>query len=81
MTESFDSKEFLKLGISFGSCEISILFNSPPESEAFTSLSTYSLADKIILLNNGEVEKIGESKELMGNILSKANCCRLGGEA
>lgn len=40
-----------------------------------------NIADKIILLNNGEVEKIGESKELMGNILSKANCCRLGGEA
>lgn len=40
-----------------------------------------NIADKIILLNNGEVEKIGESKELMGNILSKANCCKLGGEA
>ena len=40
-----------------------------------------NIADKIILLNNGEVEKIGESKKLMGNILSKANCCKLGGEA
>ena len=40
-----------------------------------------NIADKIILLNNGEVEKIGESKELMGNILSNANCGRLGGEA
>ena len=39
-----------------------------------------NIADKIILLNNGKVEKIGESKDLIGNILSKAKCCKLGGE-
>lgn len=39
------------------------------------------IADKVILLNNGEIEKIGESKELMKNIIPKTNCCKLGGDA
>ena len=39
------------------------------------------IADKIILLNNGEIEKIGESKDLMKNIIPKTNCCKLGGDA
>lgn len=39
------------------------------------------IADKVILLNNGEIEKIGESKDLMKNIIPKANCCKLGGDA
>ncbi len=39
------------------------------------------IADKVILLNNGEIEKIGESKELIKNIISKTNCCKLGGDA
>ena len=47
----------------------------------FENMRETTKGTTIILLNNGEVEKIGESKELMGNILSKANCCRLGGEA
>ena len=38
-------------------------------------------ADKVILLNNGEIEKIGESKDLMKNIIPKTNCCKLGGDA
>ena len=37
--------------------------------------------DKVILLNNGEIEKIGESKDLMKNIIPKTNCCKLGGDA
>lgn len=39
------------------------------------------IADKVILLNNGEIAKIGESKDLMGSILPKTNCCKLGGDA
>lgn len=39
------------------------------------------IADKVILLNNGEIAKIGESKDLMGNVLPKTNCCKLGGDA
>ena len=39
------------------------------------------IADKVILLNNGEIEKIGESKDLMKNIIPKTNCCKLGGDA
>lgn len=39
-----------------------------------------NIADKIILLNNGTVEKIGQSEEIVGKILTKANCCKLGGK-
>lgn len=39
------------------------------------------IADKVILLNNGKIEKIGESKDLMKNIIPKTNCCKLGGDA
>lgn len=39
------------------------------------------IADKVILLNNGEIEKIGESKDLMKSIIPKTNCCKLGGDA
>ncbi len=39
------------------------------------------IADKVILLNKGEIEKIGESKDLMKNIIPKTNCCKLGGDA
>lgn len=38
------------------------------------------IADKVILLNNGEIEKFGESKDLMKNIIPKTNCCKLGGD-
>ena len=39
------------------------------------------IEDKVILLNKGEIEKIGESKDLMKNIIPKTNCCKLGGDA
>lgn len=39
-----------------------------------------NIADKIILLNEGKVDKIGEAKEIVGTILAKPNCCKLGGE-
>ncbi len=38
-----------------------------------------NIADKIILLNNGTIENIGETKEIVGKILLKTNCCKLGG--
>ena len=40
-----------------------------------------NIADKIILLNNGKVEKEGEAEEIVGTILAKSSCCKLGGEA
>lgn len=40
-----------------------------------------NIADKIILLNNGKVEKEGEAEEILGTILAKSSCCKLGGEA
>lgn len=38
-----------------------------------------NIADKIILLNNGTIENIGKTKEIVGKILLKTNCCKLGG--
>ena len=38
-----------------------------------------NIADNIILLNNGTIENIGETKEIVGKILLKTNCCKLGG--
>ena len=38
-----------------------------------------NIADKIILLNNGTIENIGETEEIVGKILLKTNCCKLGG--
>lgn len=40
-----------------------------------------NIADKIILLNNGTVEKVGEPDNIVGTILAKSNCCKLGGNA
>ncbi len=40
-----------------------------------------NIADRIILLNGGKVEKIGKSQEIVGTILAKSSCCKLGGEA
>lgn len=40
-----------------------------------------NIADKIILLNEGKIDKVGEAKEIVGTILAKSNCCKLGGEA
>lgn len=39
-----------------------------------------NIADQIILMNSGKIEKIGKSKELMQIVLEdKSKCCRLGG--
>lgn len=40
-----------------------------------------NIADKIILLNSGEISKIGKAENIVGTILAKSNCCKLGGEA
>ncbi len=38
------------------------------------------IADQIILMNSGKIEKIGKSKELMQIVLEdKSKCCKLGG--
>lgn len=42
-----------------------------------------NIADEIILLNNGHIEKIGKKEEVMSSILKteKSDCCKLGGES
>lgn len=42
-----------------------------------------NIADEIVLLNNGHIEKIGKKEEVMSSILKteKSNCCKLGGES
>ncbi len=42
-----------------------------------------NIADEIVLLNNGHIEKIGKKEEVMPSILKteKSDCCRLGGES
>lgn len=39
-----------------------------------------NIADQIILLNDGKVEKTGGAKNIVGTIMPKSNCCKLGGE-
>ena len=39
-----------------------------------------NIADNIILLNNGKVEKVGKPKDIENAIFTKAPCCKLGGE-
>ena len=39
-----------------------------------------AIANTIILLNNGKIEKTGSSTQMMNEILVKPNCCKLGGE-
>lgn len=39
-----------------------------------------TIANTIILLNNGKIEKTGNSIQMMNEILVKPNCCKLGGE-
>ena len=39
-----------------------------------------NIADQIILLKSGKVEKIGEKEEIVGTILAKSSCCKLGGD-
>ena len=36
-----------------------------------------NIADKIILMSNGKIKKIGEKEELLGEVLQKADCCKL----
>ena len=36
-----------------------------------------NIADKIILMSNGKVKKIGKKEELLGEVLQKAGCCKL----
>lgn len=42
-----------------------------------------NIADEIVLLNNGHIEKIGEKEEVMSSILKteKSDCCKLGGKS
>ena len=42
-----------------------------------------NIADEIVLLNNGHIEKIGKKEEVMSSILKteKNDCCKLGGES
>ena len=40
-----------------------------------------NIADQIILLNNGKVEKTGKAEDIIGTVFAKSNCCKLGGEA
>ena len=42
-----------------------------------------NIADEIVLLNNGHIEKIGKKEEVMSSILKteKSDCCKLGGES
>ena len=42
-----------------------------------------NIADEIVLLNNGHIEKIGKKEEVMYSILKteKSDCCKLGGES
>ena len=42
-----------------------------------------NIADEIILLNNGKIEKMGKKEEIMGDILKQETagfCAKLGGE-
>lgn len=42
-----------------------------------------NIADEIVLLNNGHIEKIGKKEEVMYSILKteKSDCCKLGGKS
>jgi len=38
------------------------------------------IADEIILMKNGKIEKVGKKEDLLGQVLDKPLCCKLGGE-
>ena len=38
------------------------------------------IADEIILMKAGKIEKIGKKEDLLGQVLDKPLCCKLGGE-
>ena len=35
------------------------------------------IADKIVLMKNGKVEKIGESKEILAEDIKEKKCCKI----
>lgn len=39
-----------------------------------------NIADEIILMKEGRIEKIGKKEDLLGQVLDKPLCCKLGGE-
>ena len=39
-----------------------------------------NIADEIIVMNQGQIEKIGKPGETLNNILARTACCKLGGE-
>lgn len=38
------------------------------------------IADEIILMKDGKIEKVGKKEDLLGQVLDKPQCCKLGGE-
>ena len=38
------------------------------------------IADEVVLMKDGKIEKIGKKEDLLGQVLDKPLCCRLGGE-
>lgn len=40
-----------------------------------------NIADQIILMNNGRVEKIGSKEEILDKVLNESKCCKLKGGA
>jgi len=41
-----------------------------------------NIADEVILMKEGKIEKVGKKEELLGQVLEKKSlCCKLGGEA
>ena len=39
-----------------------------------------NIADEIILMKEGKIDKIGNKDEMLGQVLAKTLCCKLGGE-
>lgn len=39
-----------------------------------------NIADEIILMKEGKIEKIGKKDEMLGQVLAKTLCCKLGGK-
>ena len=38
------------------------------------------IADQVVLMKQGKIEKIGSKEELLGQVIEKPLCCKLGGE-
>lgn len=39
-----------------------------------------NIANRIVLMKDGQIEKIGQKEEIMSLVLEKPKCCKLGGE-